>query len=122
MKRKGMMASTLAKIILVLFIAIPLMFFIGKITLFAGERSDVEACRLSVFAATKSKIAGKSLFENINCPQMDLTIKAKDVIKKGKINDDLVKGKLSEALYTCWNMVGEGKLDPYQDWDGNKKY
>lgn len=119
MSKKGLMASTLAKLILILFIAAILIFFVGKVTLFGKERSDIEACRLSILFAAKSKVvgAGKTLISDLKCEPQELTIKYRDVVEKGKINQDQAHKIIADAMAECWYMVGEGKLDPFSNWD-----
>jgi len=133
MKKKGMMASTLGRLILILVIALILIVFIGKVTLFGKERSDVEICRLSVLAASKSKIVGKPLVESIQCETRDIEINEKGIYKnnkkietfrnlgvsEGKSDaENKIKNLIANELYNCWYQFGEGKFNVFDDWNG----
>ncbi len=93
-----------------------------KIVMGAEDMSNDERCRLSIFAADKASalrresVESVSVVPTIDCKTKEIIIEPEDVKRggRGRIDDDLVKGKFAIALRDCWNMVGAGKLNPFQ--------
>jgi len=104
------MASTLAKLILFLVIALILIVFFGKVALFGRECSDLWACRLSVLASSK---ISKEVVE-IKCPMKEVEIT--------KADEDVIKKELAGEMAHCWYKMGEGKVSPFErDWFHRKR-
>ncbi len=105
--KKGLMASTLTKLILFLVIALILIVFVGKVALFGKERSDVEVCRLSVLAASKMKWeeVKSTLGLQLKCPTHKVEIKSTD--------ENKIKKEIADEMYSCWYKMGEGKVNPF---------
>ncbi|MFH1064248.1 MAG: hypothetical protein V1729_04165 [Candidatus Woesearchaeota archaeon] len=93
-----------------------------KIVMGGEDMSNDEKCRLSIFAADKASALRRESVESvsvvpaIDCKTKEIIIEPEDVKRggRGKIDDDLVKGKFALALRDCWNIVGAGKLNPFQ--------
>ena len=123
-----MAPKSLTKIILILSAA----FIIGVFVMGAGKvitkGGDIENCRTSIIAAAQSKKiptmtgAGKPL-NNLNCPRQEFILYKKDIVENGEINQDKAHKRIADAMAECWYMVGEGKMDPFSNWDDkNKNY
>jgi hypothetical protein len=90
----------------------------------------IGVCQASILKAHISERATKGATGavtpgvlNLDCNDLpDTTIKTKDVIKNGEINDDAVKKKIADSMLSCWKMVGRGQLDPYAKYDDDKVY
>ena len=90
-----------------------------------NDAKDIEACRNSIIKAAESKkfslLAGQStgnvLFP-LDCPRRTTIIKKKDVVDKdGTINQNKAHKIIADEMKKCWYMVGEGKIDPFSNWD-----
>jgi len=120
---KKAQAGTLATLIIVLASAIVIGAFIYKInTELGGCRKNVEACRFSIVsAATSKRFKTGSPINELKCPRgelCDVVLKKDDIVEKGKINQDKAHKIIADAMAECWWMVGEGKIDPFSNWDG----
>jgi hypothetical protein len=100
-----------------------MLLFIGyKIVIGSSAMNQEEKCRLSIFAADQASALKRTTLDafdmvpNLECEAKDVEIRPKDVrrSKRGRIDDDLLKGKLATEYYKCWNMVGAGDLNPFQ--------
>jgi len=123
---------TVKNLILVLIIAIILIVFVGKVTQFMSRQTTVETCRLSVLAAAKSKVLVKPLVDSIKCKtrQIEITDKAillnKKKIETFNINNieetkNKIKRTIADEMYIAWYQFGQGKLNPYGDFEGGSK-
>jgi len=103
------MESSLSKLILALLaIAIILLFVINFIP-FLGDSGSKTACKNWANMQSRTKIAGIKIPVIFDSPCITFSDKIKD---KTKINK-----QLAEAMYDCWDMYGEGKVDFFSDWD-----
>jgi hypothetical protein len=127
MKRKAQQTD-LKSIILILIIGTILLTFAGATFVpwykIFGEQN---ACQISILASAKSQkeLAGTKIGPsfNLDCPVQEKIIKYEKFRNKdGSINSLKVKGELAKEMYNCWNKVGEGKLDPFKDWEGDPTY
>ena len=115
--------NVLLAIIGVVLVGIILLLVGYKIIMGGNKMNQDEKCRLSIFAASqaasiKAKTLGTvDIVPTVECATEDIIIKPQDVkrSKNGRIDDDLVKAKIADELYKCWNKVGQGKLDPFRD-------
>ncbi|MBR9691286.1 hypothetical protein GOV06_00710 [Candidatus Woesearchaeota archaeon] len=129
-KFKKSQVSTLAMIIIVVASALVIGAVIYRLTKDAGCKTNIEACRFSILLAAESKRAPKPFagepYSAIKCPRdelCDLTIKKKDIVEDGLINQDKAHKLIADAMAECWYMVGEGKIDPFSYWDtGGQSY
>ena len=123
-----MAPKTLVRIILILSAAFIMGLFVMGITKVITKGGDVENCRTSIIAAAQSKklptIKGIGRpIANLNCPRQEFVLYKKDIVEKGEINQDKAHKRIADAMAECWYMVGEGKMDPFSDWeDKNKNY
>ena len=93
-----------------------------KITVGSGQLNNEQACHLSIFAADQASAIRRETLDafdivpNLECEPKEIVIDPKDVrrSRRGRIDDDLLKGKIAEELARCWTMVGAGKLNPFQ--------
>lgn len=123
-----MAPKTLVRIILILSAAFIIGLFVMGITKVMTKGGDVENCRTSIIAAAQSKKLpttkgiGRPI-ANLNCPRQEFVLYKKDIVEKGEINQDKAHKRIADAMAECWYMVGEGKMDPFSDWeDKNKNY
>jgi hypothetical protein len=124
-KKRGMSSTVIAFIILIIATAI-LLIFIFFIYPLLRATSDKETCHLSILErhsfnlgpveAGRSSIPLKCKTEKI-CLVSSLNSECIDFYGEDKVNKIVVKDKneilkvFANALYDCWNMLGEGKLD-----------
>ncbi len=119
---KKAQAGTLATLIIVLASAIVIGALIYKInTELGGCRKNVEACRFSIVsAATSKRFKAGSPINELKCPRgelCDVILKKDDIVENGKINQDKAHKIIADAMAECWWMVGEGKIDPFSNWN-----
>lgn len=100
--------SKLAGFILIIFIAIVLLSFIGKISMTSDDVSVEEQCRASVLRNARYHLAGIELGSEIDCPTRNLEL------KEG-YSDKEAKEKLARAMYGCWRQFGQGKLNLFNE-------
>lgn len=122
--------SALTSIILVgiLFIIL-LALFAVFILPYLNQTSDREKCRLSVFAASKTKLTifKSPVVERLECKTVFVEIKKEGIYegnkKISKLDEDnpqeSIKRELANRMHDCWYQMGEGKLDPFEDTNEN---
>ena len=126
--KKSMTQNALVSIGIVLFVALISIIVVVKYREDFLDKGDVQSCRSSILLSASSKKmasltdigSGESHF-SINCPRQELVIKKKDVVKNGVFDQKTLHKILADAMAECWYMVGEGKLDPFSDWDNKGK-
>jgi len=113
--------GTLVAIILVAVTAIILFSFSGELFAKGKSASDIEACRLSVIAQSKTKIAGRTSV-SLKCPRREIVFFNNKVEINGKkssgydfkhLSRDIVNMVLAEELRLCWYRMGEGKEEVF---------
>ncbi len=130
--KKAIVASKLVKIILVLVVGLILFAFITNFVNLLQKQSPKELCRLSVLAAAKSKLIGKPLIDSINCKTRYVNIDHNSIdLNKKKVTSinvnnqaatiEIVKRTVADELVTAWYQFGEGKLNPYGDFESGNK-
>jgi len=110
-KRGGVIRDWLVLIIILIISAAILIYFVTKIMQTGMDKREV--CRQSVVLRSKSVMElepGRVL--PLNCETQVYKIKTED--------EDKVKRVIADAMYDCWYMMGEGKLDFLSDTDGKK--
>jgi len=84
--------------------------------------SDVEKCRISAIAQSKTKVAGTSII-SLKCPRRQLTFYDNRVVVNGKmmrkydfdkLDDETVNKIIAEELRLCWYKMGEGEYDVFK--------
>ncbi|MEM2933029.1 MAG: hypothetical protein QW622_02370 [Candidatus Pacearchaeota archaeon] len=86
-------------IILILSTALILFFLKGQLF---SQLSEKEACRQSVILRSNLIARGLELVP-LQCKTIQLEIKDTD--------EEKIKQKIANAMYDCWDMLGEGKID-----------
>ena len=119
--------NALVAIILVLIVAGFLLFGAIKMYESISSKNVTEVCRNSIKLSANSKRlpsqdigVGESHF-SIKCPRQDLIIRKDDVVQGELLNQTLANQIIADAMAECWYMVGEGKLDPFSDWENKGK-
>jgi hypothetical protein len=114
--------GTLALIIIVLASAAVLGGFVYKWGTGAKEESKVEACRMSILNAARSKqLNFQAPLLSIDCPRGqlgDIILRKKDIVEDNKIDVKKAHRIIAEGMKECWHMVGEGLYDPFSAWEG----
>ena len=118
--KKAIAFEQLGLLILVGILAIVLGGYVIKFGIVAREKEPVERCRASLMIGLASPELLKQI--PIDCDRMTKIIRKKDVVEKGKINQDKAAKIIADELAKCWYMVGEGKVDPFKRWDEEKSY
>lgn len=107
-KRAQLTQTTLITIIILILSAAIILFFFK--TLYLDKQIDREACRASVEIRDNLILRGEGFL-----PEM-APLKCKtEEIKISTDNPELIKKYLSNAMYDCWWMMGEGKKTPFAE-------
>jgi predicted phage tail protein len=117
--KKAMAMKELLRIILITLCFFLLTYVIVKWGIAANDENDAQLCRESILLAAKSKeiLKGETATGSLNCPRRELVLKKKDIVDDGKINQDLAHEKIAREMANCWYSVGEGKVDPFSDFE-----
>ncbi|MEM4215138.1 MAG: hypothetical protein QW484_02120 [Candidatus Pacearchaeota archaeon] len=102
-KRGVTVQSMLIGIIIVLLIAAIIFFFLKALPY--KETVDKEACRNSVILRNNAILRGEEMLPEtipLNCKTQEITISS--------TNEDFIKREIANAMYDCWWMLGEGKM------------
>lgn len=131
--KKGDLSTTQIVIIAVI-VLILLFVFATKVGDFIFTESKRGPCQVSILKAHLLDEATAGVGETaaymlnlrintLKCNDLqDTIIKKSDVMKKGKINDDIVKKIIVKEMIDCNNMVGNGQIDPFKDYEGDQTY
>lgn len=123
--RKGLTQNVLVSMVVVIVAFIAVYFLAIRQAKTGEEISKDEACRLSVeLAAASKKIpsvgeapgTGRS-YVPLNCPRKEILLRYKDVVEDGRLNQDKAHKIIADEMYKCWSKLGEGRLDPFSNWD-----
>jgi len=125
-EKKAVMRYNLVNILIVLFSAAVIIFFVAEFSPLYGAVIDKETCHSSVLLRSKGigAIAKKvgvefplkcktqyyCLSMNGECPENFEKISVE--------NENDIKREIANAMYDCWWMLGEGKLDFLTGWEG----
>jgi hypothetical protein len=113
--------GTLAMILIVLASAAVLGAFVVKFSTSSKCEAKVEACKLSILSnAQIKKIKAGSPISAIKCPRNEMCevlLKKKDIVRNDKIDQNKAHRIIADAMTDCWKMVGEGKYDPFSNWE-----
>ena len=108
--KKGLEQGVIIGIIIALIGAAIIFLFFR--TLSPKEIVDKETCKLSVLLrntpSADQPVTGESAFKKI----FPLKCKTQDILIDSKESEDAEK-RVANAMYDCWDMLGEGKLDPF---------
>jgi len=119
--KKHAQTSTVVFLIIILASALVIGILVYKVSTGAQSKTKIDACRFSILAAAQSKKlqSGNPLTE-MKCPRGelgDVLLKKRDIVEDGKINQDKAHKIIADAMAECWYMSGEGKADPFANWD-----
>lgn len=124
MKKGELSQETLVILLLVALLAAGIIGFSYKAGQAAKDSVHSGNCLASIQAASKTKEVGAlpvgqkgDPFLGINCPREDVTLQKKDIVEKGVINQDKAHAFIAEEMKSCWQKVGQGKYDPFSDWN-----
>lgn len=112
MNKRGItVQSTLIGIIIAVLAAAIIFFFIRALPY--RETVDKEACHNSVILRSNALLKGESILPET----MPLNCKTQE-IKISSSNEEFIKREIANAMYDCWWVLGEGKLDffPESGW------
>ncbi|MEM4153089.1 MAG: hypothetical protein QXK80_03175 [Candidatus Pacearchaeota archaeon] len=107
-KRGVTVQSMLIGIIIVLLIAAIIFFFLKALPY--KETVDKEACRNSVILRNNAILRGEGMLPEtipLNCKTQEITISS--------TNEDFIKREIANAMYDCWWMLGEGKMQFFSE-------
>ena len=135
MNKKGGMRETLVRVLLFIAAAV-LVFYVANFSFaYIGAKTDLEQCRLSVLAQTKTAQPTSGYFNSpiiLNCPRKVVEIYEDKVMVDGKpdylqlnldLDNELTKEDVNyifaEEMRECWYKFGEGRLDVFNEdkWD-----
>jgi len=115
---KGLAETTLVILVLTMIGAGVLGGFTYKYVKSQQEHEPEEICKLSIFkAAQLKKVTGGEQLSPLDCERMDLTITKDDIVEDDKINQERASFMLAQGMKRCWDMVGNGRMDPFSNWD-----
>ena len=112
--------------LVILILGLLILLFMGPLTSTTvstlSRGADVEKCRLSAIAQSKTKVAGTSIV-SLKCPRRQLTFYDNRVVVNGKmvrkhefdkLDDKTVNKIIAEELRLCWYKMGEGEYDVFK--------
>ncbi|MBD3163800.1 hypothetical protein GF323_01245 [Candidatus Woesearchaeota archaeon] len=121
MKKSMMPMNAFITIMLVLVISGVLFAGQTKISNKIDDASRLDACRLSIIAAEKSKnmpLSKGNPKAVINCERNEYLLKGEYIFTEVQkdINQDKLNKKIAEILYETWKAVASGRHHPFTDW------
>lgn len=114
--RKAELQVSLKNVVLLAILLLIFVFAVYKKVLpFVSDDAKLKICKTSVFAASKKiPVMKESVFE-VDC-EMPTEEIAEDTVKKQLFTEDKrVYRAVADKLVTCWDMVGKGKLDDFDE-------
>ena len=132
--RKGEAFSHLGSFILVVAMIVGAVFVVKPLFFKERELGDEYACKAAIAEAHLAKRVSRGDplgFPGIAaCERGELLLKKKDLVEQGSslgifagkdirgefINQEKSSKMLADAMARCWQMYGEGKLDPFTNW------
>jgi len=123
--KKGIEAGVLVYLIAGLAVFAATAHLVVKLGTNAENVGRDEACRKSIqFASISKKLpsadgpigTGRS-YVPLQCDREDIILKHKDIVEDGKINQNKAHKIIADEMYRCWRKTGEGKIDPFSNWD-----
>ncbi len=130
MKKKSALEVSTAILFIVLLLVSGVLLIVSiKLSKTAKKETNIKACEYDIKKAYLSKrfpnpgsllTRGNRLSSLSNCRRDklgDLIIKYKDVVKNGVIDQNKAHKIIADEMVKCWKMVGEGKIDPFSNWD-----
>jgi len=116
-KKALLSLNSLIALILILLAGAVILYFVFIYSLDLSVASNVEACRESILIASQSKRVGNAPLFPLNCPRKDLIIKKEDIVEDNQIVQKKARKIIADAMAECFYMVGEGKVDPFSNFD-----
>jgi len=125
-EKKAITRYTLIRMIIVLFSAAVIILFMGEFSPLYGSIIGKETCHNSVLLRSKgigaiTKKVGIEFPLKCKTQYYCLSMGGKCPEKFEKIsveNEEEIKREIADAMYDCWRMLGEGKLDFLTGWEG----
>ncbi len=115
-KQNKKAAITQAAIVSIIILVVSLAIIIPLYTTFNSKSTfDKEACRSSVYFRANEILKGTHITGEL----YPLKCKTEE-IKISSSNDEIIKKEVATAMYECWWMMGQGKVDffsPTSWWD-----
>ena len=106
MRKKGATVQTIIISIIILVTSAAIIFFFLKAFPYK-ETIDKEACHQSVILRNNALLKGEFGLEiPLNCKTQR--------IKISSTNEESIKREIADAMYDCWWMLGEGKMQRIQ--------
>ncbi|MFH1248815.1 MAG: hypothetical protein V1660_01550 [archaeon] len=101
--KKGLEAKVLIGIIITIIVALVILRFISYFN--ATGTIDKETCHTSVLLRSMPSVIGDAAKAGVplKCKTEPIQINSNNAVE--------IEGKLANAMYDCWWMLGEGKLD-----------
>lgn len=111
--KKGTTEKTVLTTIII-FVVVALVFFkvLTSMNSTILTFSNVEKCRTTIAAASKSASSTGIQFSKIDCPRKYVEI-GDEVLIDENIDDNYLFYTVAEELRECWYKMGEGKLEPF---------
>ena len=94
-------------IIILLMIIFTIYIFEGKVKAAYDKNLVKQICKDSVLETSKLRLRYDDFSGEIKCPTIPLKINDK--------NEEIVKKKIAEAMYDCWDKFGRGQEDLFAD-------
>ena len=112
LNKKGLENETLVLLILASVAVIFSVFYFNKGIGEASNRSvEVTACKASVDRNARLHINGIEFPASLNCPARNIKITKAD----DEAAQDSAKKLIADAMYDCWYMYGQGRLNLFKD-------
>ncbi len=107
--KKGVTVQTTIISIIIIVISAAIIFLFFKAIPYT-ETIDKEACYHSVILRNNAFLRGESIIPELiplNCRTQEITISS--------TNKEFIKREIANAMYDCWGMLGEGKMQFFSE-------
>ena len=106
--KKGALTQTVIISIVIIIFSAAIIFFFFK-ALPYKELIDKEACHQSVVLRNNAFLRGENILPELiplNCKTQEIEISS--------TNEEFIKREIANAMYDCWWMLGEGKMNFFE--------
>ncbi len=121
MNRKGIAEKELLYLLIGIAIFLVLVFFGMKIYEYMTSKGDVEGCRLSVLAASQTRLAGQTPID-LDCPRKTILFSEDKYTVDGKNKDystddytTNIKNVFAREMAECWYKTGQGYVNVFEE-------
>ncbi len=102
-----LMATSMVVLIIFIMTALTVLIFYDKLKLAYDRGILKQECKTSILATSKLNLRYDDFSGEIKCPTIP--------IKINDNNEEVIKKKMADAMYDCWDQFGRGQEDLFTD-------